>query len=62
MIIEIASAEEAIVVAFRQETLLPLDDVLGCLKDTIPSLSRSVPPLPPAPQLVASYLRHAAKS
>src|SRR5208282_4976945 len=30
-----------IVVAFRQKTLLPLDDVLGCLKDTIPNLSRS---------------------
>jgi transposase-like protein len=34
-------AEEAIVVGFRQKTLLPLDDVLGCLKDTIPNLSRS---------------------
>jgi transposase-like protein len=34
-------AEEAIVVAFRQKTLLPLDDVLGNLKDTIPNLSRS---------------------
>ena len=34
-------AEEAIVVAFRQKTMLPLDDVLGCLKDTIPNLSRS---------------------
>lgn len=34
-------AEEAIVVAFRQKTLLPLDDVLGCLRDTIPKLSRS---------------------
>jgi transposase-like protein len=34
-------AEEAIVVAFRQKTLLPLDDLLGCLKDTIPNLSRS---------------------
>src|SRR6476660_4738850 len=34
-------AEEAIVVAFRQKTLLPLDDVLGCLKDAIPNLSRS---------------------
>ena len=34
-------AEEAIVVAFRQKTLLPLDDVLGCLKDTIPNLSCS---------------------
>src|ERR1700742_4155072 len=34
-------AEEAIVVAFRQKTLLPLDDGLGCLKDAIPHLSRS---------------------
>jgi hypothetical protein len=34
-------AEEAIVVAFRHKTLLPLDDVLGCLRDTIPNLSRS---------------------
>ena len=34
-------AEEAIVVAFRRKTLLPLDDVLGCLRDTIPNLSRS---------------------
>jgi len=34
-------AEEAIVVAFRQKTLLPLDDVLGCLSYTIPNLSRS---------------------
>jgi len=34
-------AEEAIVVEFRRRTLLPLDDVMGCLKDTIPNLSRS---------------------
>jgi transposase-like protein len=34
-------AEEAIVVAFRQKTLPPLDDVLGCLKEAIPNLSRS---------------------
>jgi hypothetical protein len=34
-------AEEAIVVAFRQKTLLPLDDMLGWLRDTIPNLSRS---------------------
>jgi hypothetical protein len=33
---ELTPAEEAIVVAFRQKTLLPVDDVLGCLKDTIP--------------------------
>ena len=29
--------EEAIVVAFRRRTLLPLDDVLGGLRETIPS-------------------------
>lgn len=34
-------AEEAIVLEFRRRTLLPLDDVLGCLMDTIPNLSRS---------------------
>jgi hypothetical protein len=34
-------AEEAIIVEFRRRTLLPLDDVLGCLKVTIPNLSRS---------------------
>lgn len=34
-------AEEAIVVEFRRRTFLPLDDVLGCLRDTIPRLSRS---------------------
>lgn len=34
-------AEEAIVVAFRQKTLLSLDDVQGCLRDAVPNLSRS---------------------
>src|SRR3978361_803576 len=34
-------AEEAIVVECRRRPLLPLDDVLGCLRDTIPRLSRS---------------------
>jgi hypothetical protein len=34
-------AEEAIIVEFRRRTLLALDDVLGCLKDTIPNLTRS---------------------
>ncbi len=34
-------AEEAIIVEFRRRTLLALDDVMGCLKDTIPNLSRS---------------------
>ena len=34
-------AEEAMVVEFRRHTLLPLDDVLGCLRDAIPKLTRS---------------------
>jgi hypothetical protein len=34
-------AEEAIFVELRHRTLLPLDDVLGCLRDAIPNLSRS---------------------
>ena len=29
------------IVEFRRPTLLPLDDVLGCLKDSIPKLIRS---------------------
>ena len=33
--------EEAMIVEFRRRTLLPLDDVLGCLRDTIPKLTRS---------------------
>ncbi|MFH5945617.1 IS481 family transposase [Roseomonas xinghualingensis] len=37
----LTEAEEAIVVEFRRRTLLPLDDVLGCLRETIPALSRS---------------------
>jgi transposase-like protein len=37
----LAEIEEAIVVEFRRRTLLPLDDVLGCLRQTIPALSRS---------------------
>jgi transposase InsO family protein len=37
----LTEAEEAIVVEFRRRTLLPLDDVLGCLRETIPGLSRS---------------------
>ncbi|KQU54816.1 integrase [Bosea sp. Leaf344] len=34
-------AEEAMVFEFRRRTLLPLDDVLGCLRDAIPALTRS---------------------
>jgi transposase InsO family protein len=37
----LTEAEEAIVVEFRRRTLLPLDDVLGCLREAIPALSRS---------------------
>jgi len=37
----LTEAEEAIVVEFRRRTLLPLDDVLGCLRETIPKLARS---------------------
>jgi hypothetical protein len=37
----LTEAEEAIVVEFRRRTLLPLDDVLGCLRETISRLSRS---------------------
>jgi hypothetical protein len=33
--------EEAMIVEFRRWTLLPLDDVLGCLRDSIPQLTRS---------------------
>ena len=37
----LTEAGEAIIVEFRRRTLLPLDDVLGCLRDTIPKLTRS---------------------
>src|SRR3712207_5694420 len=37
----LTEAEEAIVVEFRRRTLLPLDDVLGCLREAIPTLTRS---------------------
>lgn len=37
----LSSEEEAIVVAFRRHTLLPLDDCLYTLQPTIPHLSRS---------------------
>jgi transposase-like protein len=33
--------QEAMIVEFRRRTLLPLDDVLGCLKDSVPELTRS---------------------
>ena len=37
----LTQAEEAIIVEFRRRTLLPLDDVMGCLRDSIPNLTRS---------------------
>ena len=37
----LTEAEEAIVVEFRRRTLLPLDDVLGCLRESIPKLRKS---------------------
>src|SRR5918993_1772656 len=37
----LSEAEEAMVVEFRRRTLLPLDDVLGCLRESIPKLTRS---------------------
>jgi transposase InsO family protein len=37
----VTEAEEAIVVEFRRRTLLPLDDVLGCLREATPKLTRS---------------------
>jgi transposase-like protein len=37
----LTEAEEAPVVAFRKRTLLPLDDMLGCLEDSAPKLTRS---------------------
>src|SRR3712207_4810213 len=37
----LSELEQAIIVEFRRRTLLPLDDVLGCLRESIPKLSRS---------------------
>ena len=37
----LTEAEEGIIVEFRRRTLLPLDDVLGCLREVIPKLTRS---------------------
>lgn len=52
--------EEAAVIEFRRRTLLPLDDVLGCLREQLPQLSRSalhrcllchgISRLPPSPE------------
>ena len=37
----LSPAEEAVIVEFRRRTLLPLDDVMGCLHESLPKLSRS---------------------
>ena len=37
----LSAVEEAMIVEFRRRTLLPIDDVLGCLRDSIPTLTRS---------------------
>ncbi len=37
----LTEAEEAVVVEFRRRTLLPLDDLLGCLRGQLPALTRS---------------------
>src|SRR5512134_3837025 len=37
----LSNDDEAVIVAFRQHTLLPLDDCLYCLQATIPHLTRS---------------------
>ena len=37
----LSAAEEASIVEFRRRTLLPLDDIMGCLRDAIPKLTRS---------------------
>ena len=39
----LTAGEEAIIVAFRRHTLLPLDDCLYALQPTIPYLTRSSP-------------------
>lgn len=37
----LTQVEEAMIVEFRRRTLLPLDDVFGCLRESIPRLTRS---------------------
>ena len=37
----LTQVEEAMVVEFRRRTLLPLDDLLACLRDSIPKLTHS---------------------
>lgn len=39
--IVLTPVEEAMIFEFGGRTLLPLDDVLGCLRDSIPKLTRS---------------------
>ena len=39
--VRLSDAEEAMVVELRRRTLLPLDDLLGHLRETLPQLTRS---------------------
>jgi hypothetical protein len=46
----VLTAEEAMIVVFRKQTLLPLHDCLYALQTTIPHLTRVIlAPLPAAP-------------
>ena len=38
----LSTEDEALIVAFRRHTLLPLDDCLYALQETIPHLTRSL--------------------
>jgi hypothetical protein len=40
-IVDLTEVEEAMIVEFRRRTLLPLDDLLGGLREAIPKLTRS---------------------
>src|SRR5215203_2351002 len=52
----LSDVEEAVVVAFRRRTLLPLDDGLGCLRESFGILSRSAlhRSMPRAPRPLAA--------
>jgi transposase-like protein len=65
----LTALEEAAVVAFRRRTMLPLDDVLGRLREALPQLSRSalhrclqrhdISRLPPSPERASKRGRFA---
>jgi len=53
----LTEAEEAVIVAFRRHTLLPLDDCLYALQPSIPHLTNSPSPLPSTAWYLASARR-----